>query len=161
MGMQGWAPRRRMGAALAALTAAGLAVGGVLASGAVAQASDWTKAYGTPCSSATRACVDIDNHTAWLLDGGKIVRGPVLITSGAKGEDTPRGNFQVQWKDKDHRTSEFNNAPMPYAVFFAAGGIAFHEGSLDTSSAGCVHLDHDDAAAFYDYLAVGDAVEVH
>ncbi len=46
------------------------------------------------------------------------------------------------------------------AVFLAPGGIAFHEGSLGTRSAGCVRLARDEAAAFSDFLRVGDRVEV-
>lgn len=33
--------------------------------------------------------------------------------------------------------------PMPYSVFFAPGGIAFHEGSLTEDSHGCVRLAAD------------------
>jgi lipoprotein-anchoring transpeptidase ErfK/SrfK len=54
-----------------------------------------------------------------------------------------------------------NHAPMPFSVFFADGGVAFHEGSLQTSSYGCVHLAHDDAVAFFNTLQVGDEVQVH
>ena len=38
---------------------------------------------------------------------------------------------------------------MPWSVFFADGGIAFHEGDPDTFSAGCVKLDEEDARAFF------------
>ncbi|MCU1625872.1 MAG: ErfK/YbiS/YcfS/YnhG family protein [Pseudonocardia sp.] len=47
---------------------------------------------------------------------------------------------------------------MPYAVFFAEGGIAFHEGNLNTPSA--VRLAQAEASAFYDFLQVDDAVQV-
>jgi lipoprotein-anchoring transpeptidase ErfK/SrfK len=66
----------------------------------------------------------------------------------------------VEWKNRDHVSGE-SGAPMPYAVFFAPGGIAFHEGSLQTNSAGCVRLAHREAVAFFDYLQVGDEVQVH
>ena len=49
---------------------------------------------------------------------------------------------------------------MPWSVFFADGGIAFHEGNPDTASAGCVKLDEEDAHAFFTYLQVGDAVQI-
>ncbi len=73
----------------------------------------------------------------------------------------PPGTFAVQWKDLHHRSAEYNNAPMEYSVSFAPGGIAFHQGSLQKQSAGCVHLSAADAAAWYDYLQVGDQVQVH
>ena len=49
---------------------------------------------------------------------------------------------------------------MPWAVFFADGGIAFHEGDPETFSAGCVKLAEEDAHAFFTYLQVGDPVQV-
>ncbi len=45
-------------------------------------------------------------------------------------------------------------------VFFAAGGIAFHEGRQDTNSAGCVKLVREDAQEFFEYLQVGDQVQI-
>jgi lipoprotein-anchoring transpeptidase ErfK/SrfK len=104
--------------------------------------------------------VDLAAGTAWLLDGGAVVRGPVPVSPGGEGRETPRGDFAVEWKNRDHRSAEFGGAPMPFAVFFAPGGIAFHEGSLETRSAGCVRLARDEAAVFYDFLRVGDRVEV-
>lgn len=151
---------RRVRRAAAVLLAAGVTAAGVLVGTTAAQAEDYPKVEGTVCTAATRACVDLTTHRAWLFDKGKVVRGPLRVSSGGTGKETPRGVFQVEWKDKDHRTSEFNNAEMPFAVFFAPGGIAFHEGSLESTSAGCVRMQRADASAFYDFLAVGDVVEV-
>jgi lipoprotein-anchoring transpeptidase ErfK/SrfK len=116
---------------------------------------------GTPCTVTAKACVDLAANKAWLIDDGAVTTGPVGISHGGQGKETPTGTFQVQWKDKDHKSAEFNNAPMPYSVFFAPGGIAFHEGNPKNPSAGCVHLSHDDAVTFYDALEVGDEVQVH
>jgi hypothetical protein len=116
---------------------------------------------GTPCTATARACVDLGAKQAWLLSGGAVTRGPVDIEPGPREEPTPVGTFTVQWKDPHHVSDMPNHAPMPYSVFFAAGGVAFHEGSLRNYSAGCVHLSHDDAVAFYNTLAVGDQVQVH
>jgi lipoprotein-anchoring transpeptidase ErfK/SrfK len=115
---------------------------------------------GTPCTATAKACVDLAHNEAWLVNDGHVVRGPVRISQGAAGENTPTGTFDVQWKDLHHRSKEFNNAPMEYSVFFAPGGIAFHEGSLQKTSAGCVHLSAANAAAWYSYLKVGDQVQV-
>jgi hypothetical protein len=57
-------------------------------------------------------------------------------------------------------SAEYDGAPMPFAVFFAEGGIAFHEGSLDRPSAGCVRLGREDAVEFFDFLDVDDPVQV-
>lgn len=116
---------------------------------------------GTPCTATAKACLDLAHNEAWLVKDGHAVRGPVRINQGAPGKNTPTGTFDVQWKDLHHRSKEFHNAPMEYSVFFAPGGIAFHEGSLHKKSAGCVHLSATNAAAWYNYLHVGDQVQVH
>jgi hypothetical protein len=115
---------------------------------------------GTPCAATARACVDLPAQKAWLLRDGKILRGPVRISSGGPGKETPPGRFVVQWKNKNHRSSEAGNAPMPYSVFFAEGGIAFHGGDPQRASAGCIHLDLPDAVAWYNELRLGDQVQV-
>jgi L,D-transpeptidase catalytic domain len=121
----------------------------------------------TPCTQAARACVDLAKQRAWLIDTrGNVTRGPVPISSGGPGEETPTGTFSVQWKDKNHTSQEFkdpkgNPAAMPYSVFFADGGVAFHGGSVRRASAGCVHLNDADAQVFYDTLQLGDEVQVH
>ncbi len=115
---------------------------------------------GTPCTTSARACADMATRQAWLLSGGRVTRGPVPMMPGAPDEPTPLGTFDVQWKDPDHVSDMPNHAPMPFSVFFAPGGVAFHEGSLTDYSAGCIHLAHDDAVAFYNALQVGDQVQV-
>jgi hypothetical protein len=115
---------------------------------------------GTPCTASAKACVDLATRQAWLVSGGAVTRGPVQMEPGAPDYPTPVGTFTVQWKDPHHVSDMPNHAPMPYSVFFASGGVAFHEGSLRNYSAGCVHLTPDDAVAFYDALQVGDQVQV-
>jgi len=121
----------------------------------------------TPCAESARACVDLAKQQAWLInDQGDITLGPVPISSGGPGQETPIGNFNVQWKDKNHKSQEFKlpngqGAPMLWSVFWGDGGIAFHGGSVRRASAGCVHLADTDAETFYNTLQLGDAVEVH
>lgn len=150
------------GVSYRARTAVALLVAGLSAFGLVGTATAGEgRVDGTPCSEYARACVDIDSRQAWLIDDGEVVRGPVPVSTGGEGRETPRGAFSVEWKNKNHRSAEFNGAPMPFAVFFAAGGIAFHEGNLHTPSAGCVRMSYDDAEAWFEFLQPGDAVEVH
>jgi hypothetical protein len=104
--------------------------------------------------------VDLVTQQAWLIKDSQIARGPVSITSGGPGEETPQGTFTVSWKDKTHKSDNSAHTPMPYAVFFAPGGVAFHGGSLRRASAGCVHLAQQDAVAFYNALSTGSKVQV-
>jgi lipoprotein-anchoring transpeptidase ErfK/SrfK len=119
-----------------------------------------TAVDGTPCTSTAKACVDVADREAWLIDKGVVTRGPVQVMTGDQDDPTPTGTFHVQWKAVQY-TSRTYLTQMPYSVFFADGGVAFHEGPQDTYSAGCVKLVHDDAVAFFNYLQVGDEVQVH
>lgn len=116
-------------------------------------------AKGTPCAATADACVDLSANRSWLIADGVAVHGPVPITHGMAGWETPPGTFRVGWKNRHHRSSVFNNAPMPYSVFFN-GGIAFHQGSLREKSHGCVHLSPEAAARYFSALRVGDTVQV-
>jgi hypothetical protein len=159
--------RRAAGIACIGLTAAVVATGTALAADGGDDGGDGGggdqphPVAGTPCTDTARACVDLAHNKAWLIHDGKTTRGPVLISHGGQGKETPIGTFQVQWKDQNHKSAEFNNAAMPFAVFFAPGGIAFHQGNPRNPSAGCVHLSKDDAVAWFDDLQVGDEVQVH
>lgn len=119
-----------------------------------------TLVAGTPCTTTAMACVDLRRGVAWLIDNGTVTRGPVGVASGDSQDPTPRGTFTVQWKAEQYTSREYLTQ-MPYSVFFADGGIAFHEGRQDTYSGGCVKLVHDDAVAWFSYLQVGDQVQVH
>jgi lipoprotein-anchoring transpeptidase ErfK/SrfK len=115
---------------------------------------------GTPCTATAKACVDIAEGRAWLFDDGSVTRGPAHIMTGDQDDPTPIGTFHVQWKAEQYTSRQYL-VQMPYSVFFADGGIAFHEGRQDTSSGGCVKLGHEDAMAWFAYLQVGDEVQVH
>lgn len=119
-----------------------------------------TLVAGTPCTTTAKACVDLARQVAWLIDNGAVTRGPVGVSTGDPDDLTPRGTFTVQWKAEQYTSREYLTQ-MPYSVFFAPGGIAFHEGRQDTYSGGCVKLVHDDAVAWFGYLQVGDQVQVH
>ena len=135
-----------------------VAVGGAVLTPAVAIAAEQVAA--APCGSSAAACISLSSQRAWLMSGGQVTYGPTPITSGKPGWRTPAGIFRVQWKDKNHHSRQFNNAPMPYSVFFTNSGVAFHQGSLRVPSHGCVHLSRDAAINFFNTLAVGQVVQV-
>lgn len=152
--------------AAAGIGLAGTALAGVEQNDVAAQAHVEAAAPGTPCSASTRACVDLESQRAWLIRDGKVTRGPIPIASGGAGQETPLGHsFRVYRKNKDHKSGEFkgpdgNPAPMPFAVFFADGGVAFHGGDRERASAGCVKLDLAEAEVFFNDLVEGDKVQV-
>jgi hypothetical protein len=120
------------------------------------------------CPPTVVACVDLRTDQSWLQRDGAVVYGPVhfrpgaqtgLVPPGPTSSATPTGTFHVQRKKADEVSREFGE-PMPHAVYFAPGGIAFHQGSLEDSSHGCVHLTAADATAYFDQLKIGDPVLV-
>ncbi|WP_326945066.1 L,D-transpeptidase [Amycolatopsis sp. NBC_01307] len=117
-----------------------------------------------PCAAAaasagTAACVDLSAHKTWILQGGKVIYGPVSMLPGRKGYATPTGTFHVLSKEKVHLSKEFDNAPMPNSVFFYPGD-AFHTGSLSVYSHGCIHLAASSSLKYFNTLHVGDVVQV-
>ena len=122
------------------------------------QSSDFDRG---PCPATARACVDLAGQRTWLQKDGNVEYGPVTMSSGAQGWETPRGTHKVTRKVKDEISREFHNAPMPYAVYFTNTGVAFHAGRVDWLSHGCIHLNHDDAVTYFNSLKPGDVVFVY
>ena len=76
-----------------------------------------------------------------------VYRGGVRIglstcSTGKKGHSTPTGVFTILEKDKHHRSSTYNNAPMPNMNRLTWKGVALHAGNLPgyPASHGCVRL---------------------
>ena len=122
------------------------------------QSSDFDRG---PCPATARACVDLAGQRTWLQKDGNVEYGPVTMSSGAQGWETPRGTHKVTRKVKDEISREFHNAPMPYSVYFTNTGGAFHAGRVDWLSHGCIHLNHDDAVTYFNSLKPGDVVFVY
>ena len=86
------------------------------------------------------------------LDGDTVYTWPV--STGAKGYDTPSGNYRPFRMEKEHFSKEWDDAPMPYSIFFTGRGHAVH-GSYHIKSLGrrashgCVRLHPDNAAKLF------------
>jgi hypothetical protein len=114
------------------------------------------------CPPAAAACVDLSRQLTWLQSDGKVTFGPVPMESGPPGtaNATPRGTFTVMWKGGPNVISNIYKEPMPWAVQFTSGGVAFHAGSLTLPSHGCVHLTMANAHYYNEHLAIGAEVVV-
>ena len=70
---------------------------------------------------------------------------------GARGYATPSGHFKVSWLDEHHESKQYNDAPMPYAIFFDEGkaihGFARSVGG--PASHGCVRLSTGNAKTLF------------
>jgi L,D-transpeptidase catalytic domain len=114
------------------------------------------------CPPTAAACVDLSRHLTWLQSDGKVTFGPVRMEPGPPGSAnaTPRGRFTVIWKGGPNVMSNIYNEPMPWAVQFTSGGVAFHAGSLTLPSHGCVHLTMANAHYYNEHLPIGAEVVV-
>ena len=75
------------------------------------------------------------------------------VSTARQGKTTPTGTWTAQWLSKDHKSSLYNNAPMPYSIFFS-GHYAIHgTDAVDRlgspASAGCVRLHPDNARVLF------------
>ncbi len=113
----------------------------------------------TPCDISDGACIRLSTNETWVVRGDKIVYGPVPITSGRQGYETPVGKFPVLRKVKKDWSKPYS-AWMPNSVYFTESGIAFHEGSLTVPSHGCIHLGPEASLYYYNNLSIGETVQV-
>ena len=86
------------------------------------------------------------------LDGVQQYEWPV--STGLRGYTTPSGVYSARSMNKIWYSRQWDNAPMPHAVFFTRDGHAIH-GTLEVkrlgkpASHGCVRLSPENAATLY------------
>jgi lipoprotein-anchoring transpeptidase ErfK/SrfK len=87
-----------------------------------------------------------------LLDGVEQYEWPV--STGLRGYTTPSGTYTARSMNKIWYSRQWDNAPMPHAVFFTRNGHAIH-GTLEVkrlgkpASHGCVRLSPKNAATLF------------
>ena len=122
------------------------------AAGVQAAAVDVRSNIGTEPGKIT---IEIDKRTqrmTVLVDGEK--RYTYRVSTGKEGFETPRGSFRVLSLKEMHYSRKYDNAPMPYSIFFTNNGHAIHATSAigrlgRPASHGCVRLSPKDAAALF------------
>jgi lipoprotein-anchoring transpeptidase ErfK/SrfK len=100
--------------------------------------------------------IDISSQTMSVRSNGSAVASYKVSTARA-GFWTPRGHWRVQRMARVHYSKQFNNYPLPHAIFFV-GGVAIHAtkgvAKLGTpASHGCVRLAPENAARLYAMVA--------
>ena len=102
------------------------------------------------------AIVSIKTQQVTFYDAdGWIVRAPV--STGVKGRETPAGVFAVLEKDKDHRSTMYDDAWMPNMQRITWNGVAMHGGPLPgyAASHGCVRMPYGFAEKLFDKTRIG------
>ncbi|MEU9415246.1 L,D-transpeptidase [Streptomyces sp. NPDC048272] len=116
-----------------------------------------------PVRARRVTCVDLERQLLWVQRDERVVFAPVPIRTGRDDQETRPGWHEVYWRSKDHESTLYDNAPMPYAQFFD-GGQALHGRPGDLyahgGSAGCVNLSVPDAERLWNLLVEGDTVYV-
>src|SRR5580692_7004823 len=117
-------------------------------------------AFALPLAAPARAdiAISVDKSAQQMtvaVDGQQRYVWPV--STGRAGYDTPNGNFKINRMDADHFSQEWDNAPMPHAMFFDLHGHAIH-GFFDEKhlglavSHGCVRLSRANATVLFDMV---------
>jgi len=97
--------------------------------------------------------VDKDNQQMTVAVDG-VARYHWPVSTGIPSRETPNGAFRTFRMEEDHYSKEFDDAPMPHAIFFTKVGHAIHGtdsvGRLGSpASHGCVRLSRQNASTLY------------
>ena len=102
------------------------------------------------------AIVSIKSQQVTLYDAeGWILRAPV--STGVRERETPAGVFAIVEKDKDHRSTMYDDAWMPNMQRITWNGLALHGGPLPgyAASHGCVRMPYGFAEKLFDKTRIG------
>jgi lipoprotein-anchoring transpeptidase ErfK/SrfK len=98
------------------------------------------------------ARVELSSQTMTVIHQG-VEKYRWKVSTARRGKVTPTGRWTAKWLARHHRSSLYNNAPMPYSIFYN-GNFAIH-GTDQVSklgrpaSAGCIRLHPRDAAVLF------------
>ena len=105
--------------------------------------------------------VSITEQRAYVYRNGILI-GATTVSTGRPGHQTPTGVFTVLQKQKEHRSTIYDGAPMPYMERLTWGGVALHAGGLPgyPESHGCIHLPTEFAQQLFDISPSGMTVVI-
>jgi hypothetical protein len=105
--------------------------------------------------------VSVTEQRAYVYRNGVLIAA-TTVSTGRPGHVTPTGVFTVLQKQKEHRSSIYDSAPMPYMQRLTWGGVALHAGGLPgyPESHGCVHLPSEFAKELFDISPPGMTVVI-
>ncbi|MCB1391118.1 MAG: L,D-transpeptidase [Rhodobacteraceae bacterium] len=106
----------------------------------------------TASAEAIVARVSVSEQTLYLYVDG-MLRYEWPVSTAGNGYITPRGEWQPTWLSRWHRSRQYNNAPMPFAIFYHEG-YAIHATDATwalgrPASHGCVRLHPDNASLLF------------
>jgi lipoprotein-anchoring transpeptidase ErfK/SrfK len=101
------------------------------------------------------ARVSISSQTMKVFHEGRLLYTWPVSTAKA-GKITPAGTFEPEFLSRNHRSRRYNNAPMPFAIFYD-GNYAIHGTDQikrlgQPASHGCVRLHPDNAKILFEMV---------
>lgn len=107
-----------------------------------------------PAQATVRISIDLSKQRLTAVRDGETVVWK--ISSGRRGYETPTGRYSVMRMEADHHSDEYDQAPMPYSIFFSPRGLAIH-GSFERGlgsprSHGCVRLSVGNAQKLFEWV---------
>ena len=107
-------------------------------------------------AARVEAHVDLSEQKMRVYQSGKLLY-VWKVSTARRGKVTPTGTWKAQWLSKNHKSSRYNNAPMPYSIFYS-GNFAIHGTNHikrlgRPASAGCVRLHPDNARILFNMTA--------
>ncbi|MBX9642599.1 MAG: L,D-transpeptidase family protein [Novosphingobium sp.] len=105
--------------------------------------------------------VDLDARVLSIFKGGYEI-GASAVLLGSSEKPTPTGVFPIKWKKKDHYSSIYDGAPMPYTMNLTDDGIAIHGTKVEKgyASHGCIGLPDPFVAKIFAIAPVGTKVYI-
>lgn len=105
--------------------------------------------------------VSIPDQRVAVYRNGMMI-GAATCSTGKPGHTTPSGVFVILEKDRNHHSSTYNNAPMPYMERLTWQGVALHAGNLPgyPASHGCIRLPLEFAKLLFGVTTLGTPVVV-
>jgi lipoprotein-anchoring transpeptidase ErfK/SrfK len=120
---------------------------GIVAAVLAVAALAWT----APAIAAVTITVDKATQRMDVSVNGK-TKYTWPVATGAKGYVTPSGTYSAFRMEEDHRSTEWDDAPMPHSIFFTHQGHAIHGSNSRLGvplSHGCVRLAPQNAATLF------------
>ena len=118
-------------------------------------------ASNAPRSGSLLLTIDLTAQRLMVYRNGGLMAASAIST-GTLGRETPTGVFTILEKKVMHRSTTYDDAPMPYMQRLTSKGIAIHAGDLPgyPASHGCIRLPNEFAQKLYGVTEIGTQVMI-
>lgn len=105
--------------------------------------------------------VSLASQQAFVFKDGQ-VWDSTQVSTGKPGHDTPEGVFTILQKKVRHRSTLYDDAPMPFMQRLTWDGVALHAGRTPgyPASHGCVRLPNEFAEKLYEITNFSSTVVI-